>query len=330
MKMVSQIFLRPRFWFGILLCVFSLGLVSCNKSLVPAEPTRELQVVASQSLIEVESNIALSASVLPLGTSASVSWVVDGGTLSAAAGNQVTYTAPQIPGNYTIRATANDGRGDLVKTVAIQVVNQLMPSTPVGLRVTAAGDNFVTLTWEKNPETFVDHYHVTYRPEYESAFLHSLNDISTTNLTISNLSNRTRYYFQVAAVSASGRESVVSIEQNAIPMDPGPPGTPIHFTATQVGPHVSLSWVNPSDMDLVGVKILRRTLREAPLDPNDPTSTSVPISASAGANIPSKSITIEDSNPVVPGTYYYYYIYAYDEVPNTYSPGSLASVYINP
>jgi hypothetical protein len=85
------------------------------------------------------------------------------------------------------------------------------------------------------------------------------------------------------------------------------PGDVSGFTATAGDGRISLSWTNPTDADLAGVKILRKT-GSAPTGPTDGTV----VHQGTGTSAVDAGLTN--------GTPYYYRAFAYDAVPN-YSSG---------
>ena len=95
------------------------------------------------------------------------------------------------------------------------------------------------------------------------------------------------------------------ISDGTFTIDVTAPGNAASFVATPGNGYVGLSWTNPGDADLAGVRILRKT-GGYPTDPND-----------AGATVvhsgPGTSAT--DSG-LTNGTQYYYAAYAYDTAGN--------------
>ncbi|MFC1765443.1 RHS repeat-associated core domain-containing protein [Planctomycetota bacterium] len=89
------------------------------------------------------------------------------------------------------------------------------------------------------------------------------------------------------------------------------PGAVTGLTATAGDGQVSLSWTNPGDADLTGVKILRKTGSPS----NNPTDGAVVYDGLATSTL---------DMGLTNGTLYYYTAFSYDEVPN-YSVGVSAS-----
>ena len=94
------------------------------------------------------------------------------------------------------------------------------PTAPVGLTA-APSDERVTLTWTPNPEADVEGYDVL-RSDVAGGPYTKLNDspLSTTAYVDKGRTNRTRYFYVVRAINASGDVSVDSAEASATPTAP--------------------------------------------------------------------------------------------------------------
>ena len=86
------------------------------------------------------------------------------------------------------------------------------------------------------------------------------------------------------------------------PRDLTPPDNVINFTAIGEDKQVSLTWINPTDPDFAGVKILRKT----DSFPSTPTDGTVVYD--------STETSFTDTKVIVNGTTYYYKAFTYDEV----------------
>ena len=125
------------------------------------------------------------------------------------------------------------------------------------------------------------------------------------------LTNGTTYYYRAFTYDAVLNYSS-GVTANGTPGgDSTPPGDVSGLTATAGDTQISLSWTNPPDADLAGVRILRKT-GSAPTSPTDGTV------AYQGTG------TSQVDTGLTNGTTYYYRAFAYDEVPN-YSSGVTAS-----
>lgn len=130
-----------------------------------------------------------------------------------------------------------------------------------------------------------------------------------TSYTNTGLTNGTAYYYTAFAYDevpnyspGSAGGSKASATPVALP-DTTAPGNISGMAAIAGFNQISLSWTNPSDTDLAGIKILRKTTGY----PANPTDGTVVFN-----NLDSSFI---DSS-VSSGTTYYYTAFAYDEVPN--------------
>jgi len=88
-----------------------------------------------------------------------------------------------------------------------------------------------------------------------------------------------------------------------------PPAAPTGFGATAGNAQVQLAWTNPTDLDLAGIRLLRKT-GSYPSSPDDPAATVV-----LDDDVAPLATSITDTG-LTNGTTYYYAVYAYDEQPN--------------
>ena len=95
------------------------------------------------------------------------------------------------------------------------------------------------------------------------------------------------------------------------PKDLTPPADVTDLAATIGNTQVGLSWANPSDVDFVGVKILRKT-------------SGYPASSTDGTVVYEGGGTSHADTGLTNGETYYYKAYTYDEVAN-FAPGVQAS-----
>jgi fibronectin type 3 domain-containing protein len=114
----------------------------------------------------------------------------------------------------------------------------LPPAAPTGLTATA-GNSQVTLTWSAS--TGAASYNVK-RSTTSGGPYATVNTPTATNYTNTGLTNGTKYYYVVSAISASG-ESANSAQVNATPAAPAtPPAAPTGLQATGGNAQVSLTW----------------------------------------------------------------------------------------
>ncbi len=130
-------------------------------------------------------------------------------------------------------------------------------------------------------------------------------------VSLSGLKKGRTYNFRVRSTDAYGQETVSgNYTFNTLP-DNTPPANVSNFTATPGDSIINLAWINPTDTDFQGVKVLRKT-NAYPTGPTDGTV----VYEGAGTN--------HADNTVTNGVTYYFAIYAFDDVPN-YSSGAVAS-----
>ena len=90
---------------------------------------------------------------------------------------------------------------------------------------------------------------------------------------------------------------------SAYVIDATPPGNASSFAATPGNTQVSLSWANPSDTDLQGIKLVRKT-------------GSYPASHTDGTVVSTALVTLFVDTGLTNGTQYYYTAFAFDAASN--------------
>lgn len=161
-----------------------------------------------------------------------------------AAGNTATS------GNNTFTTAAQQQPSDTTGPV-ISVVNA-QDLTTDGVRITWGTDE---------PATGEIEYGLTTQYGNSSGVNATL--LNNHNLTLSGLQPNTLYHYRVKSADALGNLSVsadYSFTTNP-QIDSVPPADVENFTAIPGTKSVTLSWVNPSDPDFVGVRIVYRTDR---------------------------------------------------------------------
>lgn len=320
------------FWGLAAISVFAFS--ACNRlNSVPSDVTTSstttlyFDVRSSADYIEAGSTVTLNATVFQRKLNQTeltrvpdseidpndIMWTSTSGTFSSTHGFQVVYTAAATSGNVAVYVGLSKaskytdlGEFDTPGIATINVVSTLTPAAPTNLSAVAT-DNKVSLTWSPNTEKYLGGYLVLYATGDSTTSWTNRVTVNATSssTTISNLSNNTRFSFQIVAFSNSAipRLSNPSSIVQAVPTDSTAPAQPTAFIASQVGTQnvIGLSWKNPTDIDFKGVRIIRRTSPGTPISPND----GVVIFDGNGS-------TAIDNN-VQFGTLYYYTIYAYDD-----------------
>jgi fibronectin type 3 domain-containing protein/spore germination protein YaaH len=190
-------------------------------------------------------------------------WYVNGSNRSPAAAYTVntvngaqTVTVDQTTngrmwnpiGTFTLHSGSNSVTLDIGLTsggnlaVADAVRFTLIPGTtppdaPTGL-VAAAGDAVVTLDWEDNTEPDLASYNV-HRSTVAGGPHTKINadPVTVSEYTDDTVENSVTYHYVVTAVNVMDRESDPSLEVEATPVDPVPPGTDVIVDNDHGAPH---------------------------------------------------------------------------------------------
>ncbi|MDO8589494.1 MAG: sugar-binding protein [Armatimonadota bacterium] len=133
----------------------------------------------------------------------------------------------------------------------------------------------------------------------------------TTSYTHNGLTNGTTYYYKAFAHDAAPNYASGATASGTPATDSTAPGNVTSFTATPGDTQVSLSWTNPTDTDLYGIKIMFKT-------------TGYPTGTADGTQCYNGMGTSYVHTGLTNGATYYYKAFAYDEVPN-YATGATAS-----
>ena len=184
------------------------------------------------------------------------------------------------------------------------------PSPPSNLKATPGSS--IILTWDAVEG--VDGYNV-YRSTTSGSGYVKINSslVTTTTYTDENTTPGVTYYYVVTSV-ADGRESSYSNEASCT----APALSPVSsLTATPGDGQVELSWINPSDSDLAGIKILYKT-DSYPTNYNDGTLVCNITDITPGSQDTFLHSGLQNGNT------YYYAAFAYDRYLN-YSEPAYAS-----
>jgi hypothetical protein len=195
------------------------------------------------------------------------------------------------------------------------VVNDETPPGPVTLFTSAGGDMQNVLTWTNPADTDYVGARIVYKTDGPPQNLGDgvlLADVwgipgAISSFTHARLTNGTMYYY--AAFSHDAVNVGPPAQASAVPADVTAPGQIKAFLAIPNNGRVGLSWVNPTDSDFVGVKILAKT-------------SGYPTSVSDGAPFYDGASTTCIHTGLTNGVTYYYAAFTYDEVSN-YSASAL-------
>ena len=263
------------------------------------------------------------------GSSATISWTTDelttdtvnygltssyGSTTSSgtfSTSHSVSLSGLSQSTTYHYQIVAADGCPNTT-TSADYTFTTLDTTAPVitNVQVTNITTSTARVTWTTNEVA-------TSQVDYGTTALYGLitsdSSYETSHLvSLSGLSEGTTYHLKVTSVDAS-LNSASSSDYSFATLTDTAPANVSSFTATAGDARVLLSWINPTDSDLAGVKIIACT-NETPSGHTD--SDCVQIYNSTGTSYTHTGLTN--------GTTYYYGAFAYD-VGGHYASGALAS-----
>ncbi|MBV4429691.1 hypothetical protein, partial [Clostridium tyrobutyricum] len=190
----------------------------------------------------------------------------------------------------------------------------VIDNTPPGIIsnfVALAGNTKVTLNWA-NPvdEDFAGVKIIRKVGSYPENITDGDSIYNGTNISYEDneLTNDMEYFYRAFTYDTSDNYNYTTEGQQvsatpSVNIDTTPPGIVNNFTATAGNGKVDLSWVNPTDEDFAGVKILRKTT-------GYPSSTTDGDLVYNGAGISFEDTTIE--NDIT----YYYRVFPYDTAGN--------------
>ena len=166
-------------------------------------------------------------------------------------------TIPNLIGatTYTFRVRAVNTQGTGTASEEMEAIaydgSTPEPGVPPALTATP-GDRQVTLGWEASSlgASVITHYEYQYRMTsgtFDNTWTPVSGDGSARQVTVSNLTGGTNYFFRVRAVNAQGA-GVPSTEIDATPYDESAsePGAPGNLRATPGDRQVTLNWEAPS------------------------------------------------------------------------------------
>jgi hypothetical protein len=202
--------------------------------------------------------------------------------------------------------------------IALGASDQTAPSRPDAL--TAAPRNgAVYLTWSAATDSPAVTGYRIYRwtpAVLGSTYTADAVPIATvgavTSYTDATAANGTTYFYLVRAVDAATNVGPRSPTASATP-DGTAPGPATKLVATAGDGQVALTWAKPADVDLAGVKVVRKTGTTAPSGPGD------------GAEVYSGTATSCTDQGLTNGQLYSYAAFAYDTAFNYSTTGPTAT-----
>lgn len=133
--------------------------------------------------------------------------------------------------SFTVAAYASGGNGPLSLTVSA------MPLAPPQALTAAAGDGRVTLNWQRSAGA--TSYSIYRRLENEAEFTELTTGVTAPPFVDLGLTNATRHYYQVRAVTAAAESDLSKV--SAIPLPAAPVAAPV-LNAAPGNAKVTLTW----------------------------------------------------------------------------------------
>lgn len=199
------------------------------------------------------------------------------------------------------------------RRVTVQTADRWPPAEVTDLTA-ISGDGQITLSWTNPVDTDFAGVLIlgkdTGFPAHPTDGL-SLYSGTDQTYTVTGLTNGSTHYYTVFTFDSLFNYSAgAQISATLATPDVTPPGNVKLFTAVGGDGQVVLSWTNPGDSDLAGVRIQRNTK-------------TFPASPTEGVTVFNGLGAIFTDTDVSNGQTYYYTAFAYDEIPN-YSSGAQA------
>ena len=156
---------------------------------------------------------------------------------------------------YRLRLVAVDTHGNHSPASAEVVVTPAKPPVVrTGLRA-APGDRQVSLSWDP-PGTDAQRAVATSIDVLVDRVVRTTVAGTATTVTVTGLTNGTRYDFSLIAVDAEGRTSPESPRVQATPVDLTPPATPTGVFAARGDGSAAITWQPVGDGDLAGYRVV--------------------------------------------------------------------------
>lgn len=171
-----------------------------------------------------------------------------------------------VSGDYHMQTTETNG-GTLFWQDGFNMHGQgvekdvTAPGVPTGLSQTA-GDAKVTLSWTDPGDT--DLYVIRIKRSTTTGSGYTLVDTVLPGVQTyvdTDVTNDTTYYYVITAIDSNYNESSATSEVSSTPVaaDTTPPGLPTSVVATPGDTQVVITWTDPTDTDLAGIRIKRST-----------------------------------------------------------------------
>jgi uncharacterized delta-60 repeat protein len=185
--------------------------------------------------------------VIEFSSDAGTTWYTASDPVSAALSGSILSLTPGT--SYIVRVAAKNvaGTGEFSSPSS--------PATPFGVpgvvtnATSAAGNAHVVLSWDApdfDGAAVITDYVIEFSTNNSTWTKVSKAVSTTTSHTVTGLTNRTQYFFRVAAVNAAGTGERMSAPPATPLPDPTAPTAPTALTATAGDASVNLSWAAPS------------------------------------------------------------------------------------
>jgi len=200
------------------------------------------------------------------------------------------------------------------KIIKITTADTNAPNNITNFNAKLGNNSDITLKW-KNPTNsdysgvMIRYKTTTYPANTNDGILVANLSKPITNFIHTELTNGKTYYYKAFAYDTSMNYATGATNSAGPVIDTKPPNTVTSFNLSPANQQISISWNNPSDSDLKGVLIKRK-------------SGSYPLNRNDGVTVFSNLGTSTIDSGLTNGITYYYKIWAYDEVPNFSLPVS--------
>ena len=210
---------------------------------------------------------------------------------------------------FQIRGADSDGNAAISSTQSFTTLDGTDPVISdievVGITTTSA-----RVTWDTNEDADST---VSYGLTSSYTNTETDEELATSHsILLTDLTSGTTYHFQVLSTDASSNQAFSDDETFTTDADDSP-GNVSGLSIEQGHAQLTLTWTNPTDADLAGIRVLR-CLAGYPTGPTD--SSCTVVSTSVTTSLAQTGLTN--------GTTYYYGVFAYDEA-GQFASGALVS-----
>jgi fibronectin type 3 domain-containing protein/PKD repeat protein len=249
--------------------------------------------------------------------------VFGAGTVSFDTSSTSYLDSGLVPGNtyyyrvFAVDAGSNESDPSTTAWAAAGTQPDTPPAVPTGLTATPGpGDGQILLTWNANSEPDLDHYRLERSPTVVFGPTTVSFETTATSYQDSGLVPGNTYYYRLIAVDTGSNESNPSGMVSAVAPGEGdpPPAAPTGLAATP-GPgagQILVTWNANSEPDLDHYRLERCPT---------PTFTTGTVSFETTA-------TSHQDSGLLPGTTYYYRVFAVDAGSNESAPSSVVSAVV--